>query len=677
MQLPDTSAQQSVSMDYSDGAQALASDYEDALPQAEQSSFAKLIHFAQFEGDISGELTEQQLITLGSDVVDDYERDNAARSEWLEDAKRSLDLAAQEKSAASEVKNYPFDGASDVNYPILTVAALQFAARAYPAIIKGDEAVNVKVLGLRQFPAPPPLPPGMPPEQAQALQAQVQQLQQMVEARWADKERRAARVKEYMNDQLFYDGDDWEGDTDALLHTIPLLGCAFRKRWYDPVVKKNRSAFISPLNLVVPQSAKNLATTPRITEEIPDVYPYQIKARQRSGQYRAKKSDGSPLDVLSEEEDKQTPRKLLEQHRLEDLDGDGLEEPYIVTVDFETRHVLRVETAYGVSDIQAVNGKVVAIKRQQFYVKYPFFPDPKGRFYDIGFGQLLKHIVAALNTSINQLLDAGRAQNAGGGFISSGLRLQNAGQTNVIRWKPGEYKVVNASGQTLQQAIYERTTPAPSNVLFELLGLLMDASKDIASIKDVITGDSPPNQTATATLALIEQGLQVFTAIYKRVYRALKQEFALLFESICRYGDQQDYMNTVDSQDADVRKDFAADDMDIRPISDPTAVTHMQQLSKAQFLGQFLGKGLNDGEIYRRMFAAANIDDIDTILQSPGPNPQVVAEVDKTKSETDRNKAETMLTLSKAADIHANNDPTFATQMTAANQPIEMPQAAE
>lgn len=657
-------------MDYSDGAQALASDYEGAPPQEERSAFAKLIHFAQAEGDISGDLTDSQLSKLGSDVVEDYERDNSARSEWMTQAKAALDHAAQEKSAETEAKTFPFEGASSVNYPILTVAALQFAARAYPAIIKGDEAVNVKVLGIQQLPEEPPLPPNMPPEQQQALQAQVQQLIQQIQMRRQAKERRATRVKEYMNDQLFYDGDDWEGDTDVLLHTIPVLGCAFRKRWFDPVVRKNRSAFISPLNLVVPQSAKNLASTPRITEEIPDVYPYQIKARQRSGQYRE-------VEILTVEEDSQAPRMLLEQHRLEDLDGDGLEEPYIVTVDQETRHVLRVEAAYSSADIQAHAGKVVAIKRQQFYIKYPFFPDPKGRFYDIGFGQLLKNITAALDTSINQLLDAGKAQNAGGGFIAAGLRLQNAGQTNVIRWKPGEYKVVNASGQTLQQAIYERTTPAPSPVLFQLLGLLMDASKDIASIKDVITGEAPPNQTATATMALIEQGLQVFTAIYKRVFRALKQEFALLFESIGKYGDQADYAKTVDSQEADIRKDFAADDMDIRPISDPTAVTHMQALSKAQFLGQFLGKGLNDGEIYRRMFAAANIDDVDMIMKGPGPSPQAVATVEKLKSETDRNNADAQLKLSQGAEIHARHDPAMEAQLAQARQPIEMPQAAE
>lgn len=652
--------------------QAADNSDEEAADEPTQSSFAKLIHFAQAQGDISKELTESQLTTLGSDVVEDFERDNAERAEWLNQAQASLRLAAQEKDANAEAKNYPFEGASDVNYPILTVASLQFAARAYPAIIKGDEAVQVKVLGVQQLPE---APPNMPPEQQQ----QAAMLIQQIEARWQEKERRSVRVKEYMNDQLFYDGDDWEGDTDVLLHAIPLLGCAFRKRWFDPVVRKNRSAYVSPLNLVVPQSAKNLATTPRITEIIPDVYPYQIRARQRSGQYREKDSHGAPIDILTEEDDKQAPRKLLEQHRLDDLDDDGLEEPYIVTVDYETQKVLRVEAAYGIEDIQAANGKVIAIKRQQFYIKYSFFPDPKGRFYDIGFGQLLKNITAALDTTINQLLDAGSAQNGGGGFIAAGLRLQNAGQTNVLRWKRGEYKTVNVSGQTLQQSIYERTTPAPSPVLFQLLGLLMDASKDVASVKDVITGESPPNQTATATLALIEQGLQVFTAIYKRVYRALKTEFGLLYESIGRYGDQQDYLNTVDAQDADVKRDFSSDDLDIRPVSDPSSVTHMQQLSKAQFLQQFLGKGLNDQEIYRYAFTAANIDSgiVDKILAPQGPNPQAVATVEKLKSETDRNNADAQLKLSQGAAIHSEHDPSMQAQLTQARQPIEMPQAAE
>lgn len=631
-------------------------------PSKEETSLRKLMEFAQAEGDISSKLTKQELTELGGKVVADYDRDCAARSEWLEIAKKALDRAAQEKLAE---KNTPWKNASNVNYPILTVAALQFQARAYPAIVKGDEAVQVKVLGVQQMPQRPPMPPGTPPEQAQALSAQADQLEQQVKAVWDAKSRRADRVKEYMNDQLFFGEDDWESDTDALLLMLPIVGCAFRKRWHDPVTRKSRSAYINPLLLVVPQDAKSLKTTPRITEECPNVYPYQIASLQRAGQYR------EDVDLKSTDEDDQKPRTLLEQHRMEDLDGDDFPEPYIVTVDKETSEVLRVEANFSPKDVKIDQAKnrVISIERGQFYIKYPFFPDPKGRFYDIGFGHLLGPLIDVIDTSINQLMDAGRAQNAGGGFIASGLRLQGAGMTNKLHWEPGEYKVVNAPGGTLAQSIFERTTPQPSTVLFELLGMMIESAKDISSIKDVITGDAPPNQTATATLALIEQGLQVFTSIYKRVYRALKNEFELMYECIGKYGDDQDYLETVDSQEADRQKDFAEAGMDVRPVSDPSSVTKMQALSKANFLLQFLGKGLNDQEIYRRALTAGDIADVDALLNTGGPNPMQVAEVEKVQSETARNKATALKEVSQAAAIHAEHDPAIASQMTAANTP--------
>ena len=272
-------------------------------------------------------------------------------------------------------------------------------------------------------------------------------------------------------------------------------------------------------------------------------------------------------------------------------------------------------------------------------MKYSFLPDPKGRFYDIGFGHLLAPISAVINTIINQLLDAGNAQVAGGGFLAQGLRLQGSGQMNVMRWRPGEYKVVNAPAGNIAQSIYERPVPQPSPVLFEMLGMLMDAAKDISSVKDVLTGEAGRNQTATATLALIEQGLQTFTAIYKRIYRAAKREYELLYECVARYGDPEEYQRVLDDPSAFLAQDFNEQDLDIQPVSDPQTVTNMQRMAKAQFMMQFLGKGLKDQEILTDVWEAAGIQDTKRFF--PEPQPQVPQQPDpKVMSEIARNEAQ-------------------------------------
>lgn len=463
----------------------------------EMEEKARVIQFAMMTGDISEFLEDEELGTIGGEAVEDYQRDNDARDEWKDRTEKALSAAAQD---VPPDKTYPFVGAANVRWPGLTVAAQQFAARAYPAIVKENEAVQVKVLGKDETSA---------------------------------KATRAERVKMYLNYLIFYRMEDWETDTDVLLNQIPVTGCGFRKVYYDPERQAPTACFVNALKLCVPQDAKSLEDSPRITEEF-DAFPYQIEERQRAGIYR-------DVDLAAEGSDPQQQRKLIEQHRMIDLDEDGVAEPYIVTCDVLTKQVLRIEASYTLRDVELMGERIVRIKRWIPYVKYSFLPDPKGGFYDIGFGHLMGPINEVINTIINQLLDAGHAEVAGGGFLAAGMRLQGSGQTNVLRWQPGEYKVVHTGGQTIAQSLYERTVPKPSPVLFQLLGLLMESAQDISSVKDVLTGEAKNGQTATATIALIEQGLQTFTAIYKRVYRSLKQEFKLLYDCIARYGDPEEY----------------------------------------------------------------------------------------------------------------------------------------
>lgn len=559
-------------------------------------------------GGIAYAIDEPTLDRLGADVCRDYEADKNSRAEWEQKAKKALDRAAQEDLGN---KDWPWPGASNVSYPLLTVAALQFQARAYPAIVKGDEAVTIKVFGRT-----PEKPEGA--EEAAAAGDQnaamaLQQYRQTVAAR-AAKKRRADRVSMYLNYQLFYEIPHWEADTDALLLALPIVGCGFRKTFMSPDTGKVDERYVPAMNLIVPQTATDLETTPRITEEMHDVYPYQIKQRVFAGEYLDWNLD---LD----DADDQCGRLLIEQYRMVDLDDDGLEEPYIITVDTVSSKVLRIEPGWVQRWPESMDMPAVRYERYQPYTKYSFIPDPKGRFYDIGFGHLLDPITDIVNTLVNQSIDAGTAAIAGGGFIAGGLRLQGPGMTNKIMFRPGEYKQVQAAPGQLQASIYERTFPNPSPVAFQMLEMMLGAAKEITATSDVITGQAPASAPVGTTMALIEQGLQVFTAIYKRIFRAAKTEYRKLYEADAAWGDPADYLEVVDDPEADFAADFSPDGKDIVPVSDPTVATKMQQMAKAQFLLTQVGQGLNDREIRLRAFRAFDIDDPESLIPPPEPPP--------------------------------------------------------
>lgn len=615
------------------------------LPTAGAGSGIGRLQKAALREAVHDLLTASDLADLGSRVVEDWNRDKEGNKDWREKAETALDAAAQEKV---EAKNYPFVGAANVKYPLLTISSMAFSSRAVPAIIKGDEAIKVKTFG---------------------------------KANASEKQARADRVAEYLNYLLFYKVDGWEQDTDAMLVRLPAVGQHYRKVWWDPIKQRCCIESVSALRLVLPCDAKSLREAPRITHDY-DRYPYELQRLMRSGHFREVQ-----LQPESSNGDDQAPRVILEQHRYEDLNGDGLDEPYIVTVDALTAQVLRIDEAWedDAISLDEETGEVLNIDRWMPFVDYGFIPDPKGRAYSIGFGHLLTPIMDVVNTNINLMIDAGHAQVAGGGFVGNEIRLQGAGQNGALRWQPGEWKNVNASGGEIRNAIFERTFPAPSPVLFELLGLLMDAAKDIASVNDAITGDASRNAPVGTTLALIEQGQQVFNAIYKRIYRGLREEFKLFADCVAKYGDPEDYAKFVDvpppqmghnggppmapqgaqqmpsagllqpqqeavlppgiampggqgsglpvpavggqgrvDPAAQFEADFNFDDLDIRPISDPSAVTKAQQMAKMQLALTFLGQGIyaDDRAVVRATLQAGGLEEADDwIPEQAPPNP--------------------------------------------------------
>ncbi len=242
---------------------------------------------------------------------------------------------------------------------------------------------------------------------------------------------------------------------------------------------------------------------------------------------------------------------------------------------------------------------------------------------------MLKKIGAVIDTALNQLMDAGTAQTAGGGFIGAGVRLQSRGNRGVIRMAPGEYKTVDVTGDNLRSNIVERTLPNVSPVTFQVLDMIMGYAREIAGAKDVLTGDANNSAPVGSTLALIEQGLQVFNATAKRFFRAAKKEYDLIADCLRLHGGEraeQDYLSVLDDPEADFRADFAFKDMDIRPVSDPATVTRMQKMARAQLIQSTIpmlsAVGGDAREALRRSFEAADIEDIDKLL--PPPKPQAV-----------------------------------------------------
>lgn len=632
----------------------------------------------QDSDNIASELADDVLSAMAARAIDEYTIDKASRADWENEAQLAMEAVLQKP----EVKNYPFEKASNIKFPILTSAALQFGARSYPAMVPGDRIVKVKVVG--------PDPMGL-------------------------KQARAERVGLHMSYQLTKQMDGWEDETDTMCHQLPVLGDGFKKVYRDVENGRNRSDFISAMNVVVNQTAKSLRDAPRITHEI-ELYPYQIEERIRGEtfldfEYGSSGGTGGiprPDGTTDSPNDSDAPHVFLEQHRFEDLDGDGLREPWIVTVHKDSGKCVRVVANYDLAKARVrEDGVIVRIPRRDYFVHFPFLPDPNGGFYGVGFGRLLRSIGEAVNTSLNQIIDAAHLQNAGGGFLGSGMNLKKA----TIRIAMNEWTQLNVPGKNIRDAIVPHDFHGPSPVLFQVLGLLIDAGKQIASVQDVLTGDAhAQTMQPTTLLALIEQGLKVFTSIIKRLFRSLAREFHLLYGLNRRYPDEEEYQNIIDwspppqvLQAVEMFKqeqqqammghnggppmddqapalaspggdgesggapqaassgaaaaqapqelppqlavhlerptmagDYEYENCDIVPVADPSQVTDMQKMAKAQIIEANMDHpNMNKEQALRRIFTAASIEDIDQLIvptpQGPDPLMQANAEAEVMK----------------------------------------------
>jgi chaperonin GroES len=555
-------------------------------------------------GNIAKTLSEEQINGLSSKVEKGYKIDVISMEPWLSKMKVAIDVAMQ----VQKDKTYPWPKASNVKYPLLTVAAYQFNARSYPAILPGTRIAKARVVG-----ADPQ----------------------------SEKANRAARVSEHMSWQLLEEMEEWEPDMDMLLTVLPIMGCMFKKTYYSASLRRQTSDLVFPQDFVVNYKAKSLARVPRMTHRI-YLYPNEIHARVNQGVFLPTALDVLPtVEDDGQPDDEEAPILFLEQHMNYDLDGDGYAEPWIVTVDATNFNVLRVVPCYDEEEVERNGkGKITHIPRSTYFTKYSFLPAPDGGFYDIGFGALMGSISETVDRTINQLIDAGHLANVQGGFIGSGLKLKKG--MNAIR--PGEWAPINAPGGKIRDSIVPLPTKEPSMVLLQLLQFLIDAGKQISSVQDIMTGESKENETATTTMARLEQGMKLFTSILKRIHRSLKQEFKLIYILNSKYLDEEKYFNMLDSGDQQKIgiADYNLEDMDIVPVSDPNLTSDAHKIMRAEMLLKFMDDPeIDSWEVKRRYFEAAGIADIENLRnkQEPQPDPKIELEREKLKNTAAMNMA--------------------------------------
>lgn len=594
------------------------------------------------------EVPQDMLAGLGQKIREEYNVDCNSRDKWMEDSRKAMELAMQ----VAEQKQYPWPKASNVIYPLMTTASIQFAARAYPAIISGMNVVKGVVVGSDNgVPAidPNTNQPAVNPQTGQPI--------------WqtppGEKRVRAEKIGQHMSYQLLTEQPEWEPETDKLLHILPIVGCCFRKTYYDPAQMRNVSVLVPAKHVVINYNAKSLETAPRITEEI-SLYPLEIEENERAGIFRHYQYS-APTEGQSAQ-DADAPHIFLEQHRYCDFDGDGYREPYIVTIHKETSHIVRIVARFDDESIRLDNDQnIIKVNPIQYYTKYDFLPNPDGGIYGIGFGQLLRPINEATNTTLNMLIDAGHLANTGGGFIGKGLSMH----TGNLRFVPGEYKAINVSGMTIKENIVPLTFPGPSTVLFNLLTQLVEAGKEIAAVKDVLTGEQKnANVPATTTLALIEQGLKVFTAIYKRIHRSLKSELEKLYRLNRVHMNDLSGYKVGDDWKIIAKVDYAKGG-GVEPVSDPSMVSDMQKLGRAQFLLTFANDPMFNGmAIRKRVLDAAAIEKPDDLLNlNPPPDPKIVKDAmdmeikgERVKAEAIKDYAQAVLFLAQASVAEGTHD---------------------
>lgn len=508
---------------------------------------------------------EGDLATIGDEVWEGYRRDKQSRVRWERRNEAGMDLALQ----IQKDKSFPWVNCSNVAFPLVTIAAMQYHARAYPSIITGEDIVKCRVIG----------------EDGDGT----------ITAR-------ADRISTHMSWQVLEQDVAWEEQHDRLLLNVGIVGCAFVKSYYAAAEGHNVSELVLAKDLVIDYWAKSVEAAPRKTQIVP-LYRNDIYERVRRGTYRdvlkeswylntPQRTDTGDAQQARQdtrqglnppEPDDTTPFRGLEQHVLMDLDDDGYAEPYIITIEEGSKTVLRIVTGFDKLEHveQDSRNRVVAIQRMQYYTKYPFIPSPDGGLYDIGFGVLLGPLNESVNSAINQLFDAGTMATTAGGFLGRGVKIRGG----VYAFDPFGWNRVDSTGDDLHKGIFPLPVREPSNVLFQLLSLLINYTNRISGANDMMVGENPGQNTpAETSRSMIAEGMKIYNAIFKRTWRAMKEEFRKLYVLNAIYLPRR--FSFGPSGSFVLKEDYLGNPNAIAPAADPNISSEGEALHQAQVLAQ-------------------------------------------------------------------------------------------
>ena len=569
--------------------------------------------------NIAEHLEPEELHQIGKDVINDYEDDYGRMSDKIEQWKEILDLTMQK----GEEKNFPWPGAANIKYPLITSACIRFAARIYPEIVQSGRVARVKAEG----------------NDAEG-----------------NKEERSTRVEAHLNYQLTEEVENWEPDMDVLLTRLPMYGCYYKKLYFSSVYNRPVVENCEPTKVIISDPTLPLEEQERISHII-HIRKNDVVSKIRSGLFL---DIDLPCFDRSEQDDDEgdvEDEEFIEQHCWLDLDEDGYKEPYVVTAHRETQTVFRIVSRYTEDDVQTKNidGEEVIIHISGFthFVDYVFMNAFDDTTTGYGYGELLTPINEEINTVTNQLLDAGTLANVNGGFVSRGVRMESG----PFRLSMGEWLPVETRGGSLKDNLVPLPAQGPSQALMQLLELMLNTADNLAASNYVDPGQIPANTPATTTLAVIEEAMKVYSSVHKRVYASIKKEVRKIFKLNKMFGDPEKYARFQDDPNADMFVDYDFEDLDIFPVAAPEVSSDMQRLVKAQGLVAMLdspgamSSGLNPRAVMQNYLEATHQPNIDEILPEPPPvdeGPsleeqmlQMQAQLEQQKIEIDAYKAET------------------------------------
>tara|TARA_R100001591_G_scaffold17297_1_gene23564 strand:- start:1996 stop:4335 length:2340 start_codon:yes stop_codon:yes gene_type:complete len=557
---------------------------EEQIPEEQQPE-------EDFYRNLAEEMDDRVLSRMSSQLTSDYKRDKVSRGDWEQAYTQGLDLLG-----FKYVNNTrPFQGASGVTHPLLSEAVTQFQAQAYKELLPSDGPVRTSIIGADT------------PEVTQ----------------------QAERVQDFMNYMLMEQMEEYTPDTDQLLFYLPLAGSAFKKIYYDEIKQRAVAKFVPAEDLIVPYYATDLKDCERITHLV-KMSENDVLKQQKAGFYRdveltPKQPEKSPIqDKLNELEgvkpagEKEYQYNILEMHvdcNLDEFEAETSEKkvkkPYIVSIDEGSGKILSIYRNYNQDDDTE--------SRREYFVHYKFLPGLG--FYGFGLIHMIGGLSRSATQALRQLLDAGTLANLPAGFKSRGIRIRDDDQP----FQPGEFRDVDAPGGNIKDQFQILPFKEPSATLFQLLGFVVQAGQRFASIADMQMGEDAQNRAVGTTIALLERGSRVMSAIHKRCYYAMRQEFRLLAKVFADYLPPV-YPYAVTNADRFVKLQDFDDRVDVIPVADPNIFSMSQRVTLANENLKIAASNPqmhNLREAYRRVYEALGTKNIDAILK---PTPPVVPE---------------------------------------------------